>query len=106
MGMFCIGGFGSPYSDTLTILRHKSSGVSHQMSALDGDRKLRRHSRIWRKNRMYSRILGFIFEKQSGYCHLCGQSITYRKDTVVSAGNNLRNYYHLECAAKIHILKS
>jgi hypothetical protein len=54
---------------------------------------------------MYDAILRFIFDKQNGLCHFCRKQIDEdHKHTIVSAGNNLRKYYHFGCAERIHIL--
>jgi hypothetical protein len=65
---------------------------------------MKRYNIIEKENKMYDRILHFIFTKQAGLCRFCGKNIVLRRDTVVSAGNNLRKYYHVKCAERIHIL--
>ena len=71
---------------------------------LGGGTIMKKYNVIGKENKMYDRILSLVFYKQNGLCRYCGQYIARSRDTVVSSGNNLRKYYHLECAERIHII--
>jgi hypothetical protein len=45
----------------------------------------------------------FIIPKQNGLCRSCKQKFN-KMDTVVSAGQIHKKYYHEECAKQLHIV--
>jgi len=64
---------------------------------------MKRYNIIGKDHKMYDRL---VFDKQKRLCRYCGQSISHSIDPIVSAGNNLRKYYHLQCAQGSHPLIS
>jgi len=49
-----------------------------------------------------NRIQSIIDKRQNGKCHKCGDTLA-ASDGIVSSGYH-RNYYHTECARKLHII--